>query len=462
MKRIIFFAIVLSNAIALASAQVPESWYVLPENQKSQNLNLYADTSSQKLSEEQKIHELEKTVDNIFSANQNAIETSHLGEQTVGQKSSDKPKDWVPWRAELFTTELALTAGGMIGVLSAKGTATVRAFWRKQHAKPVEKIIDEQLDNEGLVTFSEDSSDQQIAQQIDSVVNIAVRANKVKDTDVLRSELLAAAYDFQNLSNSIAQTDQSLPWWVQRFRLDLLVDGQGHVHPNVTVGGEIRFRFEWHRIKRKASGGTVSHKTFPGKILDQSALNTFVKNMAEDLEASFGNINGHGFKAHTMRMGIGVSVKGTIGVIKGGAGAIGQIYFTRDVKKPTVNPKPQKPNFTEDQDVAIIERQPSDQNLLFAQNNHIPFAVNSLADGHNLMGIREVVYKVSRRNFRKGLEKAAKIAEFFTERAAKKNGEGWRIYELRTAFDASVGGELSMASLVGTVTAQVNFFNQNF
>ena len=462
MKNLFLICLVLmiQSSQALASPNTPESWYRLPESNSGQEPN--------RLTESEDTTQLEKTVDAVFRANQQALEGGISANDSVTSSffAEKKPKDWVPWRAEIFTTDLSLSVGGLLGALFAKGTATVRAYWRKQYpANPAESVVnlDDKESSEGVIRFSEESTDIDIRNQIESVIAVAVKAKKVEDTPVLRHELFKVAGDFQNLASGLNETSQDLPWWVSRFRLDFNVDASGHVHPNVTVGGEVRFRFEWHRIKRKSpSPAFVAKKRLASEILNQPVLATFVRGISEDLDLAFSHMPEHDFQAYTFRVGIGLTVKGEIGVIKGSAGVVGQIYFLRDVKRPKQNPKPAF--VSTEQPLLIIERNPSSQNLSFAKSKKIKFELNSIPNsGANFVDpISEVVYKASRDQFRKGLKKAAKITTFFTDRAAKQKATGWKIFELRTAFDSSVTGELSMASIVGSVTAQVAFYNQKF
>lgn len=461
---LIFTLIGLGCADKSSTSNVPTSWYQLQEDM------------SAPYSQSESTLKLTNTVDTIFKANSNALESGLSGEFAPYNFSNEqKPKDWVPWRAEVFTTDLSVTVGGLLGVLATKGTATVRAYWRKQYPKPQASTNffnpDDKKESEGAILISEESTPAQINKQIDSVVNLAVRANKIPDSPYLRPELAKLAEEFQALAFSLNSTNTDLPWWVQRFRVDFSVDASGHVHPNVTVGGEVRFRFEWHRIKRKNSTPLKVVANHPSSFINQAELQSFVRNMAEDLEQAFSWMPDMDFQAHTVRMGIGISAKGKFGVVKGGAGIVGQIYFTRDVKRPVKYPKPVTKLVAEnDSPIYLIEQNPSESHLDFAKKSGVPFELAVLShEGEGFVDpIKEAVYKLNRTAFRNGLKRAAKITKFFAERAVKQSETKidekgkWKIFELRTAFDASVGGELSMATLTGNATAQIAFFNQKF
>lgn len=459
----ILLSVTASLSFAELSPNTPESWYQLPEqsltagNYGFRNNDTNEDTTK-----------LEQAVDAIFRADSNAVENGIAGSYSLDTSgSTQKPKDWVPWRAEVFTTDLSLSVGGLLGVLMTKGTATVRAYWRKQNPvahKSSNFVSPEEKENDdGTIKITDETTVTDMTHQIESVIKIAAKAKKVEDTPLLRAELLNTAKDFQNLSYSLNQTNQNLPWWVQRFRVDFTVDASGHVNPTVTVGGEVRFRFEWHRIKRKSGRSLAASTPIKKTFVNQEALNTFVKNMSEDLDQAFTWMPEYAFQAHTVRMGLGISAKGDIGVVRGSAGVVGQIYFTRDVKRPTKNP-PLPASLASNNGLLLIERDPSQQSLNFADHEKIKYDINTVDGTGSYFGdpIKEAVYKINRENFRNGLKRAAKISKFFVKRASKQHGAGWKIYELRTSFDASISGELTMATLQGAVTAQVAFFNQKF
>jgi hypothetical protein len=427
---------------------VPGDWYQAPEDRGAEQKR---DGAPEEGASEAHLKSLEGSVDHILNANSEALEEAQLASQAV---PPGMPADWVPWHAEIFTTDLTLSAKGLIGALLTKGQATVRAYWRKQGPAPIAAM--ESLDapaNEPSITIQEETSVQGIMEQIDPLIRASAAAGKIKDTPELRQQLLGTAMEFQSVAKAISETGTDDPWWVSRYRLDLTVDASGSVAPAVKVGGEVRFRFEWHRIKKHQHVAHGMLASAQQQLLNRN-LENFVRAISQDLEASFGDLKKKGFQAHTMRMGIGVSAKGNIGVVKGNAGLVGQIYFTHSCSRPVVR----RIEAVSHEPLYIIERDPSEQHLKYAASHAIPYHIQGGVE----KAIDEVVYKVDRANFRKGLKKAASIAEFFADRAARAKSGNWKIYELRTAFDSSVSGDLELVTIGGNVTAQVAFFNQNF
>lgn len=451
---------------------------------------------------------LNQSIENIFTANALALEEGDLKAQSMmfqlsplkaplptTKPNNDKPKDWVPWRAEYFMTDLSLTGSGLIGMLAFKGTSTVRAFWRRQgpapgstdfnktasdkHSEntstPPEAVDDASANAEPTIMVTDSSTPQELVKQLEPAINAAVATGKIKDTPVLRKNLLEAAKDFQMIATSIPNTDEDLPWWVSRFRLDFMIDAAGRVEPVGMVGGEVRFRFEWHRIQRVTSTAASfsAQKTIVPLDLSEKqsklreSLKDFVLTTAQDINAAFAEHTVFGFKAHQVRMGIGISVKGNIGLIKGSAGVVGQIYFTRHTERPKLYPIPEKEKIyahTLSQahpstPLLIIEKKPTPEHLRFATQNKMLLETSEPDDEG---GFGEAIYRLERDRFLKGLQKAAMISAYFAKRATQSQFKNWKVYELRSAFDASISGGFDLVTIVGSATAQVSMFNTNF
>jgi hypothetical protein len=446
MKTISLLFVSLLSVSAHANL-VPENWYLIPEDQ--------LDTQKTSKMSIRSTSELSQSVDKIFQLGSEAIAT---GFKSSGFSILDStpppgyPKDWVPWHAEIFTTDLALSGRGLLGSLILRGTATVRAYWRKQYPtkkQMAEVHLRDELEEKPSLTMHENTSPHDIVDQLEPAIQAAVASGKIKDNHDLRQNLVQSAQDFRLIASNLSSNTSDLPWWVSRFRVDINIDASGNVIPIGTLGGEVRFRFEWHRIKQ-------SHpKTFANSQNPefQRKLQDFVNNVAYDLTEAFQETEEKGFQAHTMRMGIGVSAKGDIGLVKGSAGIVGQIYFTRNASRPKVNPKPGNGIMAKSiTPLYLIEKNASTKHHQYAQMHKVHFVKQS----------DDTLFEIDRDVFRKGLTKAAGIGSFFAERAANANAGSWKVFELRVAFDSSLSGELDLVTLTGAVTAQIAFFNRNF
>lgn len=465
---------------------VPTTWYNSDEKALE---NLNSVDQAEEEDDFEKNQELKQNINSILNVSSEALEEGDSTAQTMIAEqasslspldskppaSKNKPKDWVPWRAEYFMTDLSLTGNGFMGVLAFKGTSTVRAFWRKQGPKPptsmnnqesVAATQEDSSNSEPVVLVNDLSTAEEMVKQLEPAVNAAVATGKIKDTPTLRKNLLQTAREFQAIATNIPSSTEELPWWVSRFRLDFTVDAAGRVEPVGLVGGEARFRFEWHRIKRINPDNKkimVVQLSEREQRLRKSLLD-FITATAYDLNSAFENHTNYGFKAHQIRMGLGMSVKGNIGLIKGSAGVVGQIYFARAVERPKVYPIKQKTMMlamAESAPILVIERNPSLKTLKLAAKNNL-MVESTDADKDESNGLEEAIFRLDREKFRKGLKKASKIGIFFAKRASEAKVKSWKIYELRTAFDASISGGLDLVTLVGSATAQISMFNENF
>src|SRR3990167_412076 len=117
-------AVCIDTGTARASA-VPQDWVVLPEDAGTTGMMTVA--RDEKPSDEE--------VGRIPSMNGEAIDGLKVTPAALASHG-DRPKDWTPWHLEYFTTDLAVTVQGLIGVLTIKGTPSVQAFWRRQGQKP--------------------------------------------------------------------------------------------------------------------------------------------------------------------------------------------------------------------------------------------------------------------------------------------------------------------------------------
>ena len=70
--------------------------------------------------------------------------------------------------------------------------------------------------------------------------------------------------------------------------------------------------------------------------------------------------------------------------------------------------------------------------------------------------------KIKRSAFRKGLQRANKIASFFAGRAATLHAGKWGIFELATEFDMSLAGSIGIATAGGTGVVELTYANPRF
>jgi hypothetical protein len=235
-----------------------------------------------------------------------------------------------------------------------------------------------------------------------------------------------------------------------------------------SLGSELRLRFEWHRIKHPlapgapaaAPSGVVSSD--PRSDESRRSFNELVSSMASDLSvlSAPGSAVTQGYQPYLFRIGVGMTTGGTFGIVKSDATAIGQVYFSRDVPKPSTIAVMSVPTGTSvaspiDGELNLIEPQALPSHLDFARQSGVQ------ADG-DTGALGQVVYRVNRSQLRKGLARAEKMAGFFARRGSKVRSGHWGLYEIRASFDMSLAGTLGIVTATGLATAEIDLYNEGF
>ena len=361
-----------------AGPTVPAAWHGIPEDQTTPVEESDADTAANEA-------KIAVVADDYSEATADALEASDVTHEIpafLAQAPAAAPSDRVPWHMEYLMTDLSVSAGGLLGGLMMKGSPAVTFIWRKQHSQMSQPLklenVEAAASRAADLSVSSDTSDKEMTMQLEPAIRVAVASGKVKDEKKLRSNLMVAARDFQGLASTVGE-NPGLDWWVSRLRLDLTFDATGVVTPVIGVGGDLRLRFEWHRIMKKAK--STAPKAMMALGMPTSHLREFMVSMAQDLKSlSDEQTKPDGFKAYSFRVGLGMTAKGDIGVVKATAGLIGDVYFSRDVAKPKVH----SPEF--EQELATL---PSTINVIEdakapnAQMHETFAKVNSIAMEHS-------------------------------------------------------------------------------
>ena len=191
----ILLAALTSTALAGCNSNpilglVPEEWYLLPEKS---NHTPNASSKEQEAA-------LGKHVDLLFQTQGQALAT--LPELTPDQAPlpAGHPADWVPWHLEYLMTDLSVSASGVLGSLTLKGTPDITAMWRRQYTPGREStppnandVSDSAARADLVVNETTRASD--IAIQLEPAINAAVLSGKVKDEKRLRENLTRVAGD---------------------------------------------------------------------------------------------------------------------------------------------------------------------------------------------------------------------------------------------------------------------------
>lgn len=445
---------VISSALGAAQgtheSKLPLGWHVLPEDAPSGS---FAILDAAELSDTER-KGAQQGVEQIFRASGKVMDQVSKETKSV-TPPVDAPADWVPWHLKYFTTDLSVSTSGVVGVLVMKGTPSVQAYWRKKEPAPsvaqaTEQPVEPSHSASGLSITSE-TSEKEVRQQVDAMVRVALASGEVKDEGIFRKSLSEMIQNFRAMTAAVeAQTEGA--WFVSGLRLDISVDASGRAKFG-TVGGDLRLRLEWKRIQRSLAAGVGSPTRVESKF--SSELLKLVMAIREDLEMTFADGSFlPDFEANSYRVGLGISAKGDVGVVKGAATLLGHVNFSRAPgKKPVVTGKAVADL------IRVIEGSPAPSHLKHA--SQLGVAYETLGVGA-LDSPAEVVYRLSRERFRDGLLQAKKIATFFAETGKVAESIHWKLHQMKVGLDLSVGGDVGMVGLSGLASTEVTMTNKNF
>lgn len=421
---------------------LPRDWYTLPEDRQDDSsimgLANEVEPAAAAIPEEENTLEAAKTLDVILESNQIVLER-------VPKKGK--------WPLTQLQTILGIGTKGTVGVAMLKGTSVTNFDWRRVETKqPVFK--EKEAMEEGLNTIVIESGmkREDIMRSMEPAIRSAEASGRIRDVPAFRTNLEKAADVFVELASNLDESTTTYKWWVSGLRLDLSVSASGNVLPWMTAGGDVRFRFYFNRIQPKA--GVVS-KPVEKNVASNSDLKTFISGMVKDLSSTSEKaLVNTGFKPDYLEVGLGFGANGTIYVVKAGVESAFVMLFKRGKVPLSVK---REAFAEEDSGFMKVGNVKSDKEIEFAHKHDITYETTT-DDGRGLFQpVDRVIYKVDRKKFRKGLEKAYKMSKFFIDGANRRPKKHWEIFRIENNVDFSVSGSVGLASLTGFATARLDF-----
>lgn len=402
---------------APARGPVPESWYKLPEQGAA--------------TEAGSLDRLGHDVDNLFAAQARALPAPAAATDTT--PPADHPADWVPWHLAVMSTDFALTTQGVFGALLVGGAAGEEK------------------------------------KQLEPVVRAALATGSIKNESRFRANLQNAADSFRLTAaqlNQLGTTPGRFP--LSAFRLEVAFEADGQVTPVIGVGGTLKLRFDWIVPDKKQAVATteaVQHTPLGDGLVQ------LVRGLGPDIDAAVASaapVTQAGYKLAGVRVGVGLTASGTVGLVNGSASAMGSVIFGDNEEEggchdPDGDGDCHNHHGTaeiaaipavDDGGIPLLKAAPATGDLQLAARNGVavvlknPLAQNKPGDG--------VIFKIPHDRFRAGMRKAIGISSFFTKHAAAVKGD-WVIKELSTEFDVSLTGTTGLVTLQGTGELELEF-----
>lgn len=446
----VFFSLFYFQSYAETSGlgYLPESWYKLPEDRSTmipKSLRL------KKENEGEKLKSVSGSIQNILYSNEKAL-------------NEIKEKEGERWYLDNIRTQLAVGASGLVGIMTMKGSGSVRLYWKPKKVtieKPVSPSTNS-LASEYDLAFSTEMKKEEVVKTLEPVIEHALASGRIKKREKFKRNLSQAATEFHSIVSGSQNYSQGSNWYVNGFMVEIYVTASGDVTPFAEVGAELRIRFIWIRVRKKQSD-LIPKSLVPraeNKLLTntRSKLTGFLSNMIQDLDlASREQIDKTSFELEKFRVGVGVGVKGSIAAAKVKSRVYFYVMFRRSKNKSIVKSL----NRDKGESFISIVSNRNENEMRYAKQHNIPFEIESVPKSlRNKKATTSVIYKIKRKHFRKGLIKAYKMTNYFAKEVAEKPRKKWYVYHVETHFELSMTGGLGLASLTGVAAARMNFYKR--
>ncbi len=410
------------NAFDSARA-LPASWYQLPENGGSSDLEETSATA-------------DASVRSLFRSHTKALESSVADVSPFASFAAPlgAPSDWVPWHLDGMIATFAVDVSGIFGALLFDGTASVRGIWQQVRKTPAAASLG--AGKASSVRFESKMTQDELSARLEPIIQSVVASGKVRDERALRSNLQARGQGFLAACAALEALPRPRGWHVDSFQLQLTIGASGQVTPAIGVGGVLNIFFDWQ--KQDDAAPVPAAPPAPGLAQNLPAFVRVFQSSLASLPADRLFLRDAGFVMNQFQLGVAVGVGGDIGVARVAAVANGKIIFKADASQ--LSAAAFEPRFENAAFVSLVSKGMAEEPVAFAAANGIPAETR-------LNG--SVSYKMGADGMSRGLEKALRMASYFARQARRADTRNWKVNLIEAEFDASVTGDLKIATVGG-------------
>lgn len=346
------------------------------------------------------------------------------------------------WHFAGYRTALAVGMSGNIGIVAFGGTKSIKIDWmRNPNAKKKEEALESSTPT---ITINENTSKAELDKALQPVIKNLVDSKKITDEKEFIKNLKKASDDFYDYSKGLSTSNSQYKWYASKMRLNLIFSASGKLTVPVGVlvklGGDVRLRLEFVRIMSKDKARRMTADTNVAKKTKEmlNALSYQVTKAYENLESKY-KMQNYDMKFDSIKVGIGMSVGGSVGLASLKGSIIPEIYFKR-------------------QKVAVK-----------ADDKALSNAPIYMLDQDNAdKGLRDRLVKMNNRKVRKGMAKAMKFANKFarkiSKKAAKKQKKGkvqkWVVKKIESNYTFNIGGTVGLVKITASPTMSLYFSNK--
>ena len=429
------------SSISYGQESMPTSWYTLPEHAREKGID------EQRLEEPTK--EFELAVEELIKIQGDTYDHM-LKESNHREKAAHSPG----WELAAIRSQLALTAGGTLGLLALEGSVASELRWYKKN-----QVVDSGKfcfinDSEDAIvppSLTHRSSNDSISLAVEEAVGAAYRSGKIKKKTHLLNTLIKEMRSTRDILKYF-YSDTSSSWQAYRVRQAFIVDAAGNILGFAHAGGELTFEFEWNILEIPRDSfkhGDRSKSMHPATRL--------IRSLSSDLQAITNDKSlGSSWYLRNVQFFLGNLASGNLGIGKLSLGRSARVFFR---KKPLQQKKlPFIPQVKESIPTISMTKIASPSELAYAESHGIDFrsSVEKSARPKDLY-----FFKLSRRSLRLGLKKANQIGAFFVKKAMKNQHKNWLLREVRSDFQLSITGGLGISTLQGTGDIRLEYAHKD-
>lgn len=502
-----------------AEAYLPRDWYVLPEDDRTLDLDANNSANNKAVGdlekrlgfrlnrEEKKLQDLDYSFDRIVSTNEDIFDNLNSNLINNTNNTINKSITSRGWGLGRISSIFTVSASGIFGLISGKGSTSLTLWWAprpKETPKetpntipvPASKEVLSETDGEiPTISIYEGASDSDIKKELASIIKVIKIKNKNIDTRLLENGLIKRAREFKKLAYSLSavssaitattapvttnnsnNVDKAMCWYPYKLRSDILIGANGNVLAkpvSITVGGDIFIRMEWVRLEHSGRSeskiGTNKSSDIKASLpMDKMQLE--MQKIATTVSGSLGKISSKmvkhdRFDFDGIRLAIGLNGSGNIYVAKVYASILGHLYFKKEECKGQVttvvkNIGINKNNNEEDE--ILIEGDANSRNFELARSLKIPYVLDSSPISDSKSIFKRAFYKTKAKKFAAGLEKSVKIATFFSDSIVKREERSrwikrWQINKVWSGYAISLTGTSGVVTVGGNMQMELEF-----
>jgi|GEM_PF-3503832 len=313
-------------------------------------------------------------------------------ENILTQADTTGNKAWGPWKLSAQKTDLAISKSGLFGFSSVKGTQAVELSWSKtsnedksDEVNPVDLALDSSMDEETVLKTVRPS------------FKMLFKNSKSQSYGHFQKNMEDHIIRYHRALKGVSSL-QEMGYTPKKFRLDLSTSFSSPLFGFTKLSGDTRMRLEW-KITANSQKNTTEE--------DQEVVRKIMVDLTKALESAD---TPKDYKLKEISIGLGLSQKNLLSFSKVKGEIVGELYFKKNSKKL------------------------SHQGLDLEGD----YQWNRLNDQKFLN-----IFK--RRKFRKGIEKAFSMTNWFASKFDKRTSS-WEISKFKTAFSISYSGFLGLSN----------------